>query len=132
MLRSLIARTLNLRFIVVLCFWCCPAADGAVLYVDGNARGADDGTTWIDAFRELPSALAVTQSGDEIWVAVGTYLPDFDVTTGTHTGAREATFQLVNGVGLYGERINLAPKNYVAHRTLISGGFPRASIEVLC
>ena len=57
MLRPLIARTLNLRFTMLLCFWCRPAADAAVLYVNDDATGAIDGTSWADAFTDLENVL---------------------------------------------------------------------------
>jgi hypothetical protein len=38
-------------------------------YVDSNAAGAADGTTWADAFTTLAAAAAVDVAGDNIWVA---------------------------------------------------------------
>ena len=73
-----------------------------VIYVDADATGNNDGSDWTDAFVELQSVLTDAQAGDEIWVAEGTYRPDYDVGTETHTGSREATFQLISGVGIYG------------------------------
>ena len=74
----------------------------AVIHVDAAATGAHDGTSWADAYPELQSALAVAQADDEIWVAAGTYRPDYDPAADAHTGDRAATFQLISGVGLYG------------------------------
>ena len=74
----------------------------SILYVDDDASGANDGTSWESAFNELQSALKVAQAYDQIWVAIGTYRPDYDVGTGQHTGDREATFQLISGVAIYG------------------------------
>jgi hypothetical protein len=77
-------------------------ASGATIYVDASATGLNNGTSWANAFNERQSALAVDASGDEIWVAAGTWLPDYDVGTGTHTGSRSATLNLSIGVALYG------------------------------
>ena len=39
------------------------------IYVDSNATGGADGTTWADAFTTLAAAAAVDSAGDIIWVA---------------------------------------------------------------
>ncbi len=86
--------------------WVSPDANGngvpdecegaTTWYVDDNAVGANDGTSWTDAFTDLQDALAVAQSLDQVWVAEGTYTP------AGPGGDRTATFTLLNGVVLYG------------------------------
>ena len=83
----------------------------AVIRVDAAATGANDGTSWADAFPELQSALAAAQASDEIWVAAGTYTPDYDPATDTHPGDREATFELIDGIELYGGFLGTADPN---------------------
>ena len=46
------------------------------IFVDTSATGADNGTSWGDAFVFLQDALAIAQPGDQIWVAEGAYYPD--------------------------------------------------------
>lgn len=48
---------------------------GCQLYVDVNASGDNNGTSWRNAFNDLQDALNIVQEGCEIWVAAGTYLP---------------------------------------------------------
>ena len=88
-----------------------------VLAVDQAATGADDGTSWDDAFTDLQAALcAATISGGvvtEIWVAAGTYTP-----TG-FAGNPERTFQLLNGVSIYG--------GFAGGETLISQRDPQVN-----
>jgi parallel beta-helix repeat protein len=72
-----------------------------MLYVDQQATaGNNDGSCWSDAFTDLQDALEATANSpgqvDEIWVADGTYRPD------RNTGNRTLSFQLVDGVGIYG------------------------------
>lgn len=69
---------------------------GAIIYVDADAPGANDGTSWVNAFRDLQDALAKAGAGDEIRVAQGVYRPD------KGAGDRKATFQLKSGVKVYG------------------------------
>lgn len=81
--------------IAALSVFLSSAALADVIYVDLNATGSDDGTSWPNAFTSLQAALAASTSGDEIWVAAGTYLP-------TSTADRAISFALKNGVGIYG------------------------------
>lgn len=72
---------------------CCPP--GNVIYVKANATGANNGTSWINAYTSLQSALNNNCAGiTEIWVAAGTYKP----TTGTD---RNISFVMKNGVAIY-------------------------------
>ncbi|MEL7123387.1 MAG: choice-of-anchor Q domain-containing protein, partial [Bacteroidota bacterium] len=50
-----------------------------IIYVDQNALGSDNGTTWANAYLTLTEALADARSTNdevEIWVADGIYFPD--------------------------------------------------------
>lgn len=73
-----------------------------IYYVDADAIGDDDGSSWADAYNFLQDALVAVQAGDEIRVAQGAYRPDEDTAHPTGTDDRNSTFQLVNGVALYG------------------------------
>ena len=67
----------------------------AVLFVDDSAVGTGDGSSWQDAYVSLQSALGPAGSGTEIRVAQGTYKPTTDAN-------RDISFQLKNGVAIYG------------------------------
>lgn len=72
-----------------------------IIYVDQNATGANDGSSWADACNYLQDALnKPPAAGDRIWVAAGTYKPDQG--GGKTPGDRTATFQLINNVKIYG------------------------------
>ncbi|MBT7844996.1 MAG: choice-of-anchor D domain-containing protein, partial [Lentisphaerae bacterium] len=68
-------------------------------YVDDTATGANDGSSWADAFTDLQSALDLASFGNEIRIAAGVYTPSSEVGG---TGARFSSFQLVNGVTIKG------------------------------
>ncbi|MHC4316199.1 MAG: choice-of-anchor Q domain-containing protein, partial [Planctomycetota bacterium] len=48
----------------------------STLYVDDNASGKNNGSSWDDAFNDLQDALAVVYPGSEIRVAEGIYTPE--------------------------------------------------------
>ena len=71
-----------------------------VIYVDLQAAGGNDGTSWDDAYLSLQSALDEAGSGDQIWVAKGIYKPSYDYEIGG--GSRYYHFRLNEGVEIYG------------------------------
>ena len=90
----------------------------AVWFVNEAAKGTGAGLTWADAFTDLPSALRSARSGDQVWVARGTYEP----TAGTD---RTVSFALPDGVAIYGgfagKETTLAERDWKAHVTTLSG-----------
>jgi hypothetical protein len=91
---------------------------GPIVYVDFHATGANNGTSWANAFTNLQSALSTAVAGQTIDVAQGTYTP-------TAGSGRFATFQLLNGVTLQGGFAGVAnptaPQNISAYPTILSG-----------
>ena len=86
-----------------------------VLFVDIDATGANNGSSWEDAYNYLQDALAAASSGDEIRVAEGIYKParpappppaPMGWSSGwgavVTSGDRTATFPLKNGVVIKG------------------------------
>lgn len=66
-----------------------------VVYVDADAVGANDGSSWANARIDLQIALGSAVPGDEFWVANGTYKP-------TAVLDRGVSFSLASGVGILG------------------------------
>jgi predicted outer membrane repeat protein len=98
--------------LVALLLLAAPAS-AQVIHVDDTAVGANDGTSWQDAFTDLQSALAVAGPTDVIWVARGTYKPTatldrsatFDITSSLHGGFDGTETSLADRAGLFDETI---------------------------
>ncbi|MDX9954333.1 MAG: choice-of-anchor Q domain-containing protein, partial [Anaerolineae bacterium] len=88
-----------------------------IYYTKPAASGIGDCQSWANAC-SLLTALANTLTGDEIWAAAGTYKP----TEGTD---RTATFQLKNGVPVYGGFAGTETardqRDWAANLTVLSG-----------
>ncbi len=91
-----------------------------VLYVNANATGNNDGSSWANAFTNVQSAITAANCfyGNQIWVARGTYKP----TSGTN---RDAAFTMKNKVAIYGGFIGnetqLTQRNWRLNQTILSG-----------
>ena len=93
----------------------------ATIYVNDDPSGSNDGTSWADAYTSLQTALSAATSGDQIWVAAGTYLP-------TTTTDRSISFAMKNGVEIYGgfagteaNDYDLSLRDFPANESIISG-----------
>ena len=114
----------------------CPAVIGKTIYVDDDATGANDGSSWQNAYIFLQDALANANSAEkpvEIRVAQGIYKPDQG--TGQTPGNRGATFRLINGVKLAGGYAGLGQydpnaRDIELYRTILSGDLDGNDVDV--
>ncbi|MCB0599283.1 MAG: right-handed parallel beta-helix repeat-containing protein, partial [Phaeodactylibacter sp.] len=103
---------------------------GNILYVNDDASGNNDGTSWTDAFTDLQDALAATSACSnvtEIWVAAGTYKP----TTGMD---RTSSFTMKNNLAIYGgfpgtpgQEGDFNLRDWTANETILSGDIGTAN-----
>ena len=85
----------------------------SIIYVDLNNSNVHDGTTWITAFNKLEDALSVACTGDQIWVAKGTYQPESN-----------QTYTMKEGVKIYGgfeNGDNFSDRDWVTNSTIFKG-----------
>lgn len=108
------------------------AASGAawgqsIRYVNAAAPAGGDGMSWPTAFRYLQDGLAAASSSagsvTQIWVAAGRYTPDLGA--GNVAGDRNASFQLLSQVTVYGgfagNENSLTQRQIAANVTRLSG-----------
>ena len=90
----------------------------ATIYVDINATGSNNGTSWNNAYTDLQSALSFAFFNDVIWVATGIYHP-------TTTTNRDLSFIMKNTVDIYGgfagTETDINQRNISANPTTLSG-----------
>lgn len=120
-----------LLILVTAAFVAAQPVSATVIYVDADANGNDDGSSWQDAYNNLQDALDDANSGDEIWVAKGTYTPSQKTDP---NDARSATFQLVSGVGLYGgfdaTETSRDQRDWVLNETILTGDLDGNDVDV--
>ncbi len=97
---------------------------GTILYVDSSKADGGDGTSWATAFSNLQDALSVAKNCSnitQIWVAKGTYFPSLDINGNPNpANARNKTFAMINGVGIYGGFPNTGNPNFNDRNTTIN------------
>ncbi len=113
-------------FLILIAPIGAPRAAAAFIYVDPDATGANDGSSWDDAFRFLQDGLVTAAPGDQVRVAAGTYRPDRSTAHPDGTGDREATFELRSGVALLGcyagaGAIDPDARSRLLHPSVLSG-----------
>jgi len=106
------------------------------IYVDDNANGANDGSSWNNAYNFLHDALAEAKSVQkpvEIKVAQGVYKPDQGI--GQVLYDQNATFQLLKGVALKGgfggtDEMNPDDRDVKLYETVLGGDLKGNDIVV--
>jgi len=90
----------------------------AQIYVDKDASGTSDGTSWTNAYTDLQTAIDNATASDEIWIAEGVYTPDGEGDSFTVTGAEDGLKIYGGFEGTESSREHREPKS---HRTILSG-----------
>ncbi|MCP9768957.1 choice-of-anchor D domain-containing protein, partial [Lacihabitans sp. LS3-19] len=98
-----------------------------IIYVNSaRPNNSGDGYSWSTAKKDLQDAINISVSGNQIWVAQGTYKPTTE-PNGSTSNSKDFTFLLKDGVGMYGGFLGtesvLTQRNFVANVTILSGDF---------
>ena len=98
-------------------------ATSQIIYVDQNAIGLNDGSSWADAFIDLQDAVDEANFDSalsELYIAEGTYFPSIP-------SGRDATFNLTEEILLFGGfspangAIDLATRDFRLYETTLNG-----------
>jgi parallel beta-helix repeat protein len=99
--------------ISVLCFfgsWFIPSALAATVYVAPTGSNSNSGASWTLAKQTVGAGLTAAVSGDQVWVAAGTY---------------NERITLTDGVALYGgfagTETDLSQQNFTNNQTILDG-----------
>jgi hypothetical protein len=97
------------------------------IYVNAMASGANNGSSWANAYRGLQAAIDVAGAGSQIWVAAGTYKPTSYLDPKVTNDPRSRSFVLKGGVtvlgGFAGTETQLDQRDVESNPTVLSGDF---------
>ena len=89
----------------------------AQIYVDLDASGSNDGTSWANAYNDLESAINNAVEGNEIWISEGTYLAPSTATS------LNTFFLIDKNIGIFGgfngTETSLNERNVEMHQVII-------------
>ena len=130
-------RSLAILFLLVVLGGATTVA-GKVIYVDDVATGANDGSSWENAYIFLQEALADANSADkpvEIRVAQGIYRPNQGLLAIPEFDLRTTNFQLISGVTLKGGYAGVVmpdpdARNVRRYETVLSGDLAGNDVQV--
>jgi hypothetical protein len=101
--------------ILILLLLTVATAFSRIVYVKTGAAGANNGTSWLNAYTSLTTALNNSIAGDTLKVATGTYKPGV---------ADTARFRMQNSVvllGGYSTDTTITTRNWSLYPTILSG-----------
>ena len=110
-------RKINQTITLIILAIFSSSISAAVVYVKPNAESAAWGSKQ-NVYTNLQEAINNTVSGDEIWVAAGTYYTTTDYD-------RDKYYELNNPVKIYGgfngTETSIEERNWVVNKTILSG-----------
>lgn len=106
------------------------AQSSTIWYVTQEGTNQNNGTSWSAASNDLQAIINNASSGDEIWVAKGTYIPirpinDYANNSGVDSTNRNNAFVVDKDINLYGGFIGseatIDERSWFESRTILSG-----------
>jgi len=91
------------------------------IYVNANALGANDGTSWANAYTDITSALENAADNSEFWVKGGTYVPTTSGGGNQNTGITITARGIKIYGGFAGTETQLNERVFGTNETIITG-----------
>jgi len=89
----------------------------AQIFVNHNATGNNDGTSWANAYSNLQDAFDNATASDQLWVAEGIYLPS------NHTSPDSNWYQINSDIQIFG--------GFLGSETMLSQRVPEINLTIL-
>lgn len=113
-------------FTILLFAFFALRADGARYYVKTNGPANGNGLSWAQAFSSPTAAFNAASTGDEVWIAQGSYFPGNGLV-------RNVSFDIVTGISVYGgfsgTETALNQRDLIANKTIFTGEIGGPNIE---
>jgi hypothetical protein len=105
-----------------------PSSGPVILYVNADASGTNNGTTWLNAFNDLQDGINNQCGGLAVWVTEGIYSPLQDQAGNlSPINPRDKNFHLAQDMEIYGGftgvENELNERDLEANETILSGDF---------
>ena len=131
----MLKKTLKL-FLVLLAFSSCNLVHARIIRVNHASTSPNflqTGTSWSSAFENLRTAMSIASTGDEIWIAQGTYYPTTPVNlSAPTTSERDKSFLMKANMkligGFFGNETSSSQANSTSYPTILSGDIDRDGI----
>jgi len=105
----------------------CQPSVNVTHFVNHAATGANNGTSWADAFTDLSEALDSAKTTDQVWVAQGTYTP------GGANPTVDSYFPISHNIKLYGgfngTETNINQRDPILNETILSADLQGNDID---
>ena len=90
-----------------------------IIYVNANATGNNNGTSWVDAYTDLAQALNNTYVYNEVWIAKGMYGLNYPRNNSFVVNTPNTSLY----GGFNGTETTRSQRNWKENPTILSGGF---------
>ena len=97
------------------------------VFVNQNATGNNDGTSWSDAFSNLQDAINNAPTGSQLWIATGNYTPSLSSQPDSNFFSIDNTLELYGGFA--GTETMLSQRDWTTNITTLNGDVNGDDVE---